>query len=658
MSRDDEFRPRLGRIRSRGGKTAKRYLGKLYGSMEKMRPGVFAKRSASRFTGERIGRGTGVAAAFASGAHGLSGSSARRVTVKVRSVRLGGDGIAKARAHLYYLQRDGAGEDGAPAKLYGPEQDAVDGEAFLKGAENDRHQFRIIVSPEDGKDLADLTDYTRDLMDAVEKDLGTRLDWVAVNHFNTDHPHAHIVLRGKADDGRDLVIAKKYITEGFRARAQEIATLELGPRREIDIARARMAETTHERLTSLDRDLMARADAGAVEIASAKTAYDRFHNKLLFARLKTLKEMGLAEQAHGQWRLSENLEASLKEMGRRGDIIRTMSAAMGADVAPSRVRDFEDVAAPARLVGRIAGYGARDDAHVERIIAIEGADGNQWRVGAAFDSMSFGGAAPSKGAIVEVARTAPVPRQVDRTIAAIAARHEGLYSDALHAQADPSASPQFRLAHKRRLEALRRAGAAERLRDGTWRVPRDFLERAAAFDRERSPTQVRVLSWVALDRLPEARGAVFLDDTLEEKDASGTVSASVGAKINAAQAARRRWLLANNLAREDGTRLAIDREALTRLGREAVDDAGAAMAKRNDKNYVSAKDGEAIDGVYRGLIDLPQGRYAIIEKSKEFTLVPWRTGLEQQRGRTISGTLTSGTFDWTPGRARKGLGRS
>lgn len=479
MSRDEGFRPRLGRIRSRGGKTAKRYLGKLYGSMEKMRPGVFARRSASRFTGERIGRGTGVAAAFASGAHGFSGQpgflGARRVTVKVRSVRLGGDGIAKARAHLFYLQRDGAGEDGAPAKLYGPERDAVDGEAFLKEAENDRHQFRIIVSPEDGKDLADLTDYTRDLMDAAQKDLGTRLDWVAVNHFNTDHPHAHIVLRGKADDGRDLVIAKKYVTEGFRARAQEIATLELGPRREIDIARARMAETSHERLTSLDRDLLARAEAGAVEIASAKTAYDRFHNKLLFARLKTLKEMGLAEQAHGQWRVSENLEASLQEMGRRGDIIRTMSAAMGADIAPSRVRDFEDAAAPAHLVGRVAGYGARDDAHVERIIAVEGADGNQWRVGAVFDN----GAAPLKGAIVEVARTAPAPRQVDRTIAAIAARHEGVYSDALHAEADPSASAQFRLAHKRRLEALRRAGAAERLREGTWRVPGDFHGRSS-----------------------------------------------------------------------------------------------------------------------------------------------------------------------------------
>ena len=654
MSRDEEFRPRLGRIRSRGGKTAKRYLGKLYGSMEKMRPGVFARRSASRFTGERIGRGTGVAAAFASGAHRSSGASARRVTVKVRSVRLGGDGIAKARAHLYYLQRDGAGEDGAPAKLYGPEHDAVDGEAFLKEAENDRHQFRIIVSPEDGKDLADLTDYTRDLMGAVEKDLGTRLDWVAVNHFNTDHPHAHIVLRGKADDDRDLVIAKKYVTEGFRARAQEIATLELGPRREIDIARARMAETSHERLTSLDRDLMARADAGAVEIAPAKTAYDRFHNKLLFARLKTLQEMELAEQSEGRWRLAENLETSLKEMGRRGDIIRTMSAAMGPDVAPSRLRDFEDAAAPARLIGRVAGYGARDDAHVERIIAVEGADGNQWRVGAAFDD----DAAPRKGAIVEVARTAPAPRQVDRTIAAIAARHEGVYSDALHAQADPRASAQFRLTHKRRLETLRRAGAAERLKDGTWRVPGDFLERAAAYDREKSPTQVRVLSWVALDRLPEARGAVFLDDALEGNDMPGAVSAGVGTEIKAAQAARRRWLLANNLAREKGARLAIDREALVRLGQAAVYDAGAAMVKRNDKNYVSAKDGEPVDGVYRGPADLPQGRYAIIEKSKEFTLVPWRAGLEQQRGRTISGTLTSGTFDWTPGRARKGPGRS
>ncbi|HBS33806.1 MAG TPA: type VI secretion protein, partial [Parvularcula sp.] len=71
----------------------------------------------------------------------------------------------------------------------------------------------------------------------------------------TDHPHVHIVLRGRADDGENLVIARNYITHGFRGRAEELATLELGQRRDLDIASARMRETAQERFTSIDREL-------------------------------------------------------------------------------------------------------------------------------------------------------------------------------------------------------------------------------------------------------------------------------------------------------------------------------------------------------------------------------------------------------------------
>ena len=97
---DDEFRPKLGRIRSSGGRAAKRYIGKLYAKMEKARPGAFAKQSGSRFTGARIGRGAGLGAAFVQKGHPFSEFRSRRVTVKIRSVRLGNNGLPKAQAHL------------------------------------------------------------------------------------------------------------------------------------------------------------------------------------------------------------------------------------------------------------------------------------------------------------------------------------------------------------------------------------------------------------------------------------------------------------------------------------------------------------------------------------------------------------------------------
>ncbi len=86
-------------------------------------------------------------------------------------------------------------------------------------APDDRTPVRFIVAPEDSAELADLKPFVRDLMRQMEQDLGTRLDWVAADHFNTGHPHSHIVLRGKDDGGEDLVIARDYIAHGLRARA-------------------------------------------------------------------------------------------------------------------------------------------------------------------------------------------------------------------------------------------------------------------------------------------------------------------------------------------------------------------------------------------------------------------------------------------------------
>jgi type IV secretory pathway VirD2 relaxase len=105
-------------------------------------------------------------------------------------------------------------------RLYGAEIEEADGKAFTERGREDRHQFRFIVAPEDGEKLTDLRAFTRDVMGQMEKDLGTRLDWVAVDHFNTGHPHSHVIVRGRDDLGKDLIIAQDYITDGVRLRAQ------------------------------------------------------------------------------------------------------------------------------------------------------------------------------------------------------------------------------------------------------------------------------------------------------------------------------------------------------------------------------------------------------------------------------------------------------
>ena len=166
------------------------------------------------------------------------------------------------RAHIGYLKRDGVTRDGSPGKLFDAAGDDADGRSFAERCEGDRHHFRFIVSPDDAGELSSLRGFTRELMDQASRDLGTRLDWVAVDHWNTEHPHIHILVRGRADNGPDLVISRDYIGSGLRARAGDLVTRELGPRSELEARRGLEADVTGERSTQLDRSLAREAGRG------------------------------------------------------------------------------------------------------------------------------------------------------------------------------------------------------------------------------------------------------------------------------------------------------------------------------------------------------------------------------------------------------------
>ena len=197
------------------GRAEKRFLHSVLAATN-LAGGSGRTRRSGRFDGSRIGRGSGTGRMLAT-----RGPNAmvyrRRVIIKSRIVRLAGKGMAGARAHVRYVERDGTTRDGGRGQLYGAENDHADGKAFLGRAEGDRHHFRFIVSAEDAAEYEDLKPLTRRLMARVEEDLGTRLDWVAVDHFNTGHPHTHIIVRGKDDRGKDLVISG-----GFNIYPKEI----------------------------------------------------------------------------------------------------------------------------------------------------------------------------------------------------------------------------------------------------------------------------------------------------------------------------------------------------------------------------------------------------------------------------------------------------
>ncbi|MGY3534570.1 relaxase/mobilization nuclease RlxS [Bradyrhizobium sp. USDA 4452] len=651
---DDEFEVKLGRIGNRRARKATSYLRRI--RQEAAKAGAVAQR-ASSFTGGRIGRGHAQGAVLAGRGRN---PGQRRVVIKARIVRVRAGDPGALRAHLRYVQRDGVTRASEPGELYDAGKDRADGKAFTERSAGDRHQFRFIVAPEDGAEIADLKPFVRDLMHQMEQDLGTRLDWVAADHFNTGHPHAHIVLRGKDGEGNDLIIARDYIAHGFRSRAAELITRELGPETEIEVARKLQQEVAAERFTRLDRAILRDARDGLLE-SGALSGREPAWQTARIGRLRTLERMGLAEESEpGRWRIDAELEPKLRRMGERGDIIKTMHrelAAAGVSKAAGDYAIFDPERGGNRLVGRVVGEGFADELTERRYVVLDGVDGRTHY--AEIGALGANDEPPVRNAILELRSRAAQPRTIDRTIAEIAARHGGIYSDRLHREFDPQASGEFVGSHVRRLEAMRREGIVTRLADGSWSVGRDYLDRALRYEKlqqSRNPARVAVLSWQRLEDLPQALGATWLDRKLVGKAPDELASSGFGADVEAALRARRQWLIEQGLAREDGGRMRFARNMLETLEAREVARTAADISARTGLAHVGAKAGDTISGIYRRSLTLNSGRFALIERSHDFVLVPWRPVLERARGQLVTGIVGGEGISWSIG-IKRGIGR-
>lgn len=654
MSEDDEFTPRLGRQRQQGGKRARRYLGRVVGAA--IRSAEKGSVKSRRFDGSRIGRGASMGRLLSSRDR-FGGMRARRAVVKTRLVRIGTKGMPAARAHLRYIQRDGVTREGAPGELYSAERDTADGKAFLQRCDGDRHQFRFIVSAEDGSEYPDLKPYIRRLMTQTEADLGTKLDWVAVDHFNTAHPHTHIMLRGVDDTGQNLIIAREYISHGIRERAAELVTLDLGPRTDQEIEARLRHDIGEERMTAIDRRLIRSMDADRL-VTSAD--HDPFQQSLRAGRLQKLSSMGLAENVGGgRWQLADDLEGTLRTLGERGDIIRTMQRELTARnlQRPWIGRSLFGVGEtdPEPVVGRVIARGLADEHRDRHYLLVDGVDGHAHYV----DIGRGDAVAPiPEGAIVRVAARSLQVRDADRVVAEVAAANGGQYSADLHLRHDPSATQAFAETHVLRLEAMRRAGAGvEREADGTWTIPEDHVDRAAAYETRRhrdQPVEVETLSARPLDQLRETDAATWVDRELASQSPLPIRDAGFGRDVRAAMAGRQQWLVEQQLADVDGDRIRLRANAIMMLQRRELLRAGYELAGELRKPFVESRTGDAVEGRLLRRVNLASGRFAVVERSRDFTLVPWRPVLDRQIGRPVAGVVRNDGVSWSFGRGRGG----
>lgn len=377
--RDNDLRIKPGRIRSTRVQRTRPIINQVLAATRKAGGHVTRKGTISSSSHSRFGRGK-VASVVAM--RGVS-SRSRNVIIKARVVRQGRARGALA-AHVNYLQRDGVTRDGEKGRLFGAEGEDLDRDVFADRCAEDRHHFRFIVSPEDATQMADLKDFTRDLMVQMQKDLGTHLDWVAVEHWNTGQPHIHIIVRGVGDDGHDLVIARDYIGEGMRAQARNLVTQELGLRTDLDISRALERQIDVERWTDLDRRLTRTLERdGMIDMSvPVDDRPDDFHAHKM-GRLHKLERLGLASEiGPGAWVMHDDAEASLREMGARGDIIKRMHRALGERGIEREVSAFElapDIARH-KVIGRMVDRGLHDELNGTAYAIIDGIDGRAHHV--------------------------------------------------------------------------------------------------------------------------------------------------------------------------------------------------------------------------------------------------------------------------------------
>ncbi|EGY9750283.1 relaxase/mobilization nuclease and DUF3363 domain-containing protein [Enterobacter hormaechei] len=655
--RDDDFRVRPGAPKNRGKGQGQSFVSKVLKRAGKASGGKSAVRRpvaggsgqhAGQRPGSRLGRGH-TAARFA-GAK-LTPMS-RRVTVKTLLVNQRNASPQSLAKHLRYIERDGAGRDGEPGRAYGPQTDHADLDAFKERCQDDRHHFRFIVSPEDGAELDDLRTYTRHLMNRMEADLGTRLDWVAVDHWNTDNPHTHLIVRGRDDTGRDLVIAGDYIAHGFRHRAAELATEWLGPRTELEIQQTWQREVKQERWTSLDRTLQREVgEDDRVRIERFNEPTLQRQRLLLIGRLQRLQRLGLADEVQpSTWAIHADAEKTLRALGERGDIIRTMQRAMSGQ--PRELAVFEPADDGRTLVGRVAAKGLADELHDRGYLVIDGVDGKAHYV--ALNARDELASYPT-GAVVEVRGSAEV-RAADKNIAALAS--DGLYRTDHHlaieqGRAKPGRDPQEVVAaHVRRLEALRRAGIVERVAEGLWKVPDDLSERGRQYDAQRlGGVAVDLKSHLPIERQARVIGATWLDQQLI---GGGRGLGDLGFGGDAKQALQQRadFLEEQGLAQRRGQRVILSRNLLETLRNRELAQAAQHIAADIGLEHRHVTDGQRVAGIYRRSVILASGRYALLDDGMGFSLVPWRPIIEPRLGQQIAATVRGGGVSWEVGRQR------
>jgi hypothetical protein len=555
-----------------------------------------------------------------------------------------------------YIERDGVDETGGQGQSFGRDGllSESDVRELVDTARDDRHHFRIMVTPERGAEL-DLRQHTQDLMTQAESDLGTELRWLAVEHHNTDHPHAHIVIRGVDQQGADLVIHRAYIAQGFRERAQGLATQALGLRPERELEQARARDLGAEHLTYLDRRMIETAgrSGGIVDVRRAPRPTAGFREQLRqqsAARLERLRAMGYAtEVAPGQWRLDPELADKLRTRGQQSTLAREVAERLGPRYRYRSITLYNKEAPPEpRLVGEVVDRRRVDEMSETEILTVASTRGALYRVTLSRFSEVAGEAARAGDIVaVTVAERATVS-PADRNIARFAGGNDGIYDAGLHWEAvirnprfGPDVDPDAYVAnHVKRLEGLARRGLVEPIDAMRYQVPPDLVARLEATPASRRDSggvvKIERLSALSLKEQVRAIGPTWLDQELEARGGipagESRSDSTVERRMSAAARARFARLTGRGVLESKDGELRVTRGVLERLYLDELS-ARARMLSATYGEHIPATGRSHFVGTVEQLERLASGTHAVIANDEGFMLIPASGALGRQLAR-------------------------
>ncbi len=579
----------------------------------------------------------------------------QRVVIKINPVKNrtkglpAGQGAKNLYQHIRYISRSRAGEEGGKALLFDQAKE-IEGGDFFKICEKDRHHFRMIISPENGYAIKDFQGYVRQVMSKVEKDLGTKLEWISAVHYDTDDIHAHVIIRGKNDRGEDLVIGRDYISTGIRGRAQEIATELLGERSLEEIQKSMEKEIDALRVTSLDRFIATQTSKDQViDVRKVNNFGKSLHYEgLIKGRLKYLQTAGLAlESPPGVFTLKNNYQDTLASIAQRNDVIKRLYVRVGPELDNLSIYSLKATEGQ-EIEGRIRDKGFMDEMADRKYIVVRDFQERLHYVPVG-EIRQYEQLEP--GSIVRVRPGDQSTGKADYNIKLMADRNEGIYDLEKHKQyveeelpyIEEEAQSRYMDAHIKRLDTLEKNGIVKDLGGGRYEVSVNIIEQGREItkkinerEKKRFYPRLEVLSAKPPEQLIHAAKKTWLDKELFKQGKGRAPLPEYDAKIQEVFEQRKEWLVQHNLGLiQSNGQFALRDGALLKLDKLEVYAAGARMAEKTGLVFSEQRVNEKENRSYLGYIELESGAWAIVTNGKTLQMAQLQEKPEIEKGSQI-----------------------